>query len=437
MSDAKIAVIGGGSTGSAIVHDLASRGLDVTLIERGTIGSGTSGRFHGLLHSGARYAVNDPKAAEESILDNEVISKIAPHCVEDTGGVFMALKEDDQSFADKFESACKHAGIPIEQISAEKLLQEEPFISKDVSIAFSVPDKTINSFRFITSLLLTAKSEGAKIRLGNEVIGFDVEDKAVKGVKVKNNISGEIETLKFDLVINASGAWASKILSDYLNINSIKMVLSAGTMVVVNRRFAKRVINRLRLPSDGDIVVPYFMESIIGTTSFIVDNPDNFEVDEDDFKFLLAEGAKLIPAIKEYGMSRYFAGVRPLIAADEDTSGGSRSISRDFKIFDHGVTDGISGIMTIVGGKLSTARLMGKQISDFVCDKLGVKAQSNTDKIKLLWPDLSADNLSDLSKSLSVSESLLKNMLFETESKTYGDIYSPVKDLLLSKELFS
>ena len=437
MSDAKIAVIGGGSTGSAIVHDLASRGLDVTLIERGTIGSGTSGRFHGLLHSGARYAVNDPKAAEESILDNEVISKIAPHCVEDTGGVFMALKGDDQSFADKFESACKHAGIPIEQIPTEKLLQEEPFISKDVSIAFSVPDKTINSFRFITSLLLTAKSEGAKIRLGNEVIGFDVEDKAVKGVKVKNNISGEIETLKFDLVINASGAWASKILSDYLNINSIKMVLSAGTMVVVNRRFAKRVVNRLRLPSDGDIVVPYFTESIIGTTSFIVDNPDNFEVDEDDFKFLLAEGAKLIPAIKEYGMSRYFAGVRPLIAADEDTGGGSRSISRDFKIFDHGVTDGVSGILTIVGGKLSAARLMGKQISDFICDKLGVKTQSNTDKIKLLWPDLSADNLKNLSKSLLVSESLLKDILFETESKTYGDIYSPVKDLLLSKELFS
>ncbi|MBE5728455.1 FAD-dependent oxidoreductase [Candidatus Parvarchaeota archaeon] len=437
MGDLKIAVIGGGSTGSAIIHDLASRGLDVTLIEKSTIGGGTSGRFHGLLHSGARYAVNDPKAAEESILDNQVISNIASHCVEDTGGVFLALKGDDQSFADKFESACKRAGIPIESIPIEKLIQEEPFINKDASIAFSVPDKIINSFRFITSLLLTAKSEGAKIRLGNEVVGFDVEDKTVKGVKVKDSISGETETLKFDLVINASGAWAEKILSDYLNINSIKMVLSAGTMAVVGRRFAKRVINRLRLPSDGDIVVPYFTESIIGTTSFIVDDPDNFEVDEDDFKFLLGEGAKLIPAIKEYGMKRYFAGVRPLIAADESESNDSRSISRDFRIFDHETTDGVSGIMTIVGGKLSTARLMGKQISDFVCDKLGIKTQSNTDKIKLLWPDISNDNVKDLSKSLSIPESLLKEILFETESKTYGDIYSPVKDLLLSKKLFS
>ncbi|MCW1294201.1 MAG: FAD-dependent oxidoreductase [Candidatus Parvarchaeota archaeon] len=436
MAGLKVAVIGGGSTGSAIVHDLASRGIDVTLIERGLIGGGTSGKFHGLLHSGARYAMNDPKAAEESIIDNKVISEIAPHCVEDTGGVFVALKGDDQSFADKFYTSCRNAGIPVESMPVETLIQEEPFINKDVSVAFSVPDKVINSFRFITSLLLTAKSEGAKIMLGREVVDFEREGKDVTGVKIKDNLTGKISTLKFDLIVNASGAWAGRLLREHLNIDSIKMVLSAGTMAVVSRRFARRVLNRLRLPSDGDIIVPYFNESIIGTTSFIVDDPDNFDIDRDDIDFLLNEGAKLVPAVKSYGISRYYAGVRPLIAADEGSSGDSRSISRDFRIFDHEKTDDTPGIMTIVGGKLSTARLMGKQISDFVCSKLGIKEQSKTDKIKLLWPDLSKENLSELSKSLSIPEQFLREIAFEINSTTYEDIYSPVEDLIVSRKLF-
>ncbi len=430
----KIIVIGAGATGSFISHDLASRGFDVTVVERGNIIGGTSGKFHGMLHSGARYAMNDIPAAKESITDNKVISEIAPFCIENTGGLFVALNDEDLAFQEKFEKGCKEAGIPAEKVEASKILKEEPFLSKEVKLAYRVPDKTINSFRFITSLLLTAKRESAKIYLNTDITDFIREGSTVKGVKIRD-ARGNSKDITADIVINASGAWASKLVSEKLKINSIEMILSAGTMAVINRRFTKYIINRLREPSDGDIVVPFFNDSIIGTTAFVVDDPDNFEIDKDDISFLQKAGSEMIPILANYPVYRYYAGVRPLIAAGDDKD--SRKASRDFRIFDHGKTDKINGIISIVGGKLSTSRIMAKDIGDFVCEKLDVKAESKTDKIKLYWPEIKAENVDELAKSLSINRDLLLEIINESSGKTYSDIYSGISDFLCSRMLFT
>ncbi|MGC8533725.1 MAG: FAD-dependent oxidoreductase [Candidatus Parvarchaeum sp.] len=431
----KVIVIGAGATGSFITHDLASRGFDVIVIEKGNIIGGTSGKFHGMLHSGARYAMNDVKAAQESIEDNKVISDIAPFCIENTGGLFVALNEDDLSFQSKFENGCKQSNIPIESLSIESALKEEPFLNNSVKAVYRVPDKVINSFRFITSLLLTAKRESAKVLLNTEVLEFIKEGNDVKGVKIKNNNTGQISELKADLVVNASGAWASKLVDEKLGIKSIEMILSAGTMAVINRRFTKHIINRLREPSDGDIVVPFFNDSIIGTTAFIVDDPEKFEVDKEDISFLQKAGSEMLPILANYPVYRYYAGVRPLIAAGEDDD--SRKASRDFKIFDHSTTDNVNGIISIVGGKLSTSRIMAKEIGDFIGGKLGNKIESKTDKIKLYWPDLNNGNIDELSKSLSLNKEFLYEMMNESTGKTYSDIYSNARDILYSRMLFN
>ena len=82
----KIIIIGGGGTGAALAHDLSLRGFSVSLFEKGPLLSGTTGRHHGLLHSGARYAVNDPEAARECIEENTILRKIAPDALEQNGG---------------------------------------------------------------------------------------------------------------------------------------------------------------------------------------------------------------------------------------------------------------------------------------------------------------------------------------------------------------
>src|SRR5919198_1738695 len=110
--ETEVLVIGGGSTGAGVVHDAALRGLSAVLVERRDLADGTTGRFHGLLHSGARYAVKDPDAAVECIKENAIVRRIAADCVEDTGGLFVCTPWDDPANGDTFVEGCRGTGIP-------------------------------------------------------------------------------------------------------------------------------------------------------------------------------------------------------------------------------------------------------------------------------------------------------------------------------------
>ena len=106
-----VIIIGGGATGAGTARDCSRRGIKTLLLERFDISTGATGRNHGLLHSGARYAVTDKESAEECIKENMTLRKIASHCVEETDGLFLSLPEDDLSYQAKFVEACKQAGI--------------------------------------------------------------------------------------------------------------------------------------------------------------------------------------------------------------------------------------------------------------------------------------------------------------------------------------
>src|SRR5215472_10220212 len=95
---AHVLIVGGGGTGAALAHDLTLRGVKVTLVERGEVTSGTTGRHHGLLHSGARYAVGDREAGVECIRENMVLKRIAPGTFERNDGLFVAVCDEDLEF---------------------------------------------------------------------------------------------------------------------------------------------------------------------------------------------------------------------------------------------------------------------------------------------------------------------------------------------------
>src|SRR5512135_472987 len=114
----EVLVIGGGSTGTGVARDAAMRGFKVVLVDKSDLCSGTSGRFHGLLHSGGRYAVKDPVSAKECIEENVVLRRIAADCIEDTSGFFVCVDPyDDPAFGDKFVAGCQKTGIPVREIS--------------------------------------------------------------------------------------------------------------------------------------------------------------------------------------------------------------------------------------------------------------------------------------------------------------------------------
>ena len=129
LRETDVVVIGGGATGTAVLWDLALRGIEAVLVDRSDLGTGTSGRWHGELHSGARYAVNDLPSARECVEENAVLRRIAPHTIEDTGGFFILLPEHDLGYGDRFVTGCAETGVPCEEVDPAAARREDPAAS--------------------------------------------------------------------------------------------------------------------------------------------------------------------------------------------------------------------------------------------------------------------------------------------------------------------
>src|SRR5690606_31889135 len=136
----EVLVIGGGATGTGVLRDLAMRGFDTILVEQRDITHGTTGRFHGLLHSGGRYVVKDPEAAVECIEENRVLRRSMPHRLEDTGGFFVVTPWGDGDYVPKFLEGCEKAGIPVDEIPVTEALRREPYLNPKITHCFEVPD---------------------------------------------------------------------------------------------------------------------------------------------------------------------------------------------------------------------------------------------------------------------------------------------------------
>src|SRR2546426_8878359 len=169
---AHVLIVGGGGTGGALAHDLALRGVKVTLAERGELTSGTTGRHHGLLHSGARYAVNDAESAVECIEENRLLRRIAPGSFEENDGLFVAIDDEDLEYLPAFMDGCAAAGIPAQQLTAEQALRLEPNLTTSLKAAVRVPDATMDAMRMPLRFFATAKANGAEILLHLEVTGL-------------------------------------------------------------------------------------------------------------------------------------------------------------------------------------------------------------------------------------------------------------------------
>ncbi len=124
-----VLVVGGGATGAGVLRDLARRGLRTLLVERGDYGTGTTGRYHGLLHSGGRYVAKDALAARECIAENRILRRIAPASIEDTGGFFVATPDDPDDYVEAFPAACVAADVDCEEIPVQEALRREPALN--------------------------------------------------------------------------------------------------------------------------------------------------------------------------------------------------------------------------------------------------------------------------------------------------------------------
>jgi glycerol-3-phosphate dehydrogenase len=373
-----VIVIGAGFTGCAIAHDLALRGFHPVVFERGEIASGTSGRTHGLLHSGGRYCVKDQEAGVECIEENRLLRKIAAQCIEFNGGLFVALNESDFAYGPAFEKGAQACGIEIERLSPKQALQLEPALNPKILAAYTVPDGAFDPLRLALAFAGTAHKNGAEFHPYHEVEGLLLNGTAnVTGVKVWDRTSGSHTQVSGDLVVNATGAWAGH-LAGMANA-SVPVIPTPGVMVAYDSRVTQRVINRLNVPGDGDIIIPQRRMAVIGTTSFEVKDPDYIPVLEDQVEQMHQAAVELLPVLAKAHMRGSYMSARPLIASRVT----GRSLSRTFKCYDHQVSEGIGGFITITGGKATTSRGMAEKTVDLVCEKLGLFQACQTREVPL------------------------------------------------------
>ena len=353
------------------------RGLRAVLAERVDLGQGTTGRFHGLLHSGGRYVTSDPRSATECAEENATLRRIAAQAIEDTGGLFVTTPADDPDYADPFLAGCHSAGVPVQEITPAEALARERRINPAITRAFEVEDAAVDAWKLLWGNARSAEAYGARILTHHWVTEVLRDGDRVAGARMRDHRRGEDVVVEASFVINAGGVWAGEI-AEMAGCHGVTVVPGKGIMIAMNHRLVSTVVNRCDPPGDGDIIVPIRTVCVIGTTDVRAESPDHLEIEHDEVQQMLDAGEVIVPGFRQARALHAWTGARPLFSDDRADADDTRHMSRGLAVVDHLTRDGLSGFLTITGGKLTTYRLMAEIVVDAMCAQRGEERPCRT-----------------------------------------------------------
>ncbi len=371
----EVLIIGGGVTGCGIMRDLSLRGIHSRLIDKQDLCAGASGGNHGLLHSGARYVLSDPQSAMECRIEGAVLKRIAQQCIEETGGMFVAVPGDDEEFIDHFPGLCTAAGIECQPLAPRDAREIEPHLTKEVCAAYLVPDATVDPFHLALEHVNHAGELNRSIYHPHTgVVAFEIAGHNIQAAICRDFRTGEELRIAANQYVNACGAWAMDI-ARLAGCKDVNLLYSKGTLLVSYDRLTSLVINRLRPPADGDILVPGGTVSVLGTTSIRIDSLDDVHPTADEVNTNIEQGRAMLPSLATVRYIRAFSRVRPLVQSAE--AANDRSVARSYSLITHEKSS-LANFCTIAGGKLTTFRLMAEKTADLVAARLGNSAPCRT-----------------------------------------------------------
>jgi glycerol-3-phosphate dehydrogenase len=399
-----LVIIGGGIYGAWVACDAALRGLSVALVEKADFSSATSANSMKIIHGGFRYLQHgDFTRMRESIVERSTLMRMAPHLVHPLPVVIpiyghgihgrqmfsLALMVNDLVSFDRNRSNDPQKHIPRGRvISKSKCLDVLPHIQQHGLTGAAVfhDAQVYNSERLVISILRSAEKAGAHLTNYVEVTGFLRDGESVTGVEVKDALTGDRFDIRARIVVNTSGPSMNHVLG-----------LLHGKSYLLGIRFAKAInlITRQLFPAhavgiagqngyrDAGAIVnkgnrllfitPWRDRSISGTWySVTTQGMDDRKVAEKDIRDLLDEINYACPAIKLKGEDVTFvhAGLVPL--SESDTGDGYVSLAKHYYIHDHR-RDGISGLISVLGVKYTTARSVAERVVDWVFEIRGQK----------------------------------------------------------------
>ena len=409
MPDFDAIVIGGGITGAGVLRDLALRGLDALLIERGEPGEATTASSTHLIHGGLRYLLYDRPTTHTTCWDSGNIRRIAAPHLTRMPIVWPVYRghahglETVETLLESYDSFQRmKQGLRHLRLSAPATLRLFPGLKQEGllgSVAFD--EWWVDAVGLVRENLASARRAGAQTRAGERAVGLLRDNGRVAGVRART-ADGRTEELSSSVVVNAAGPWAAEVAA--LAGENIPLRLRKGSHLVYEGEsplpsglaraapfgsgarppFEDRAPLRAGLLLEAVdrgryvFIIPGVGKTLLGPTEVEAQNPEETAASPAEIRYLLSSARRYFKDFPER-FSRSVAGMRPILGQ----GGSEKLLSREYAVLDHAALGEAPGLLSVVGGKMSDFRLMAQDACDEVCRLLGRGSSCRTHLLTL------------------------------------------------------
>lgn len=383
--DFDLLVVGGGIYGLATAYDAAQRGLSVALVERSDFGAATSFNHLKTIHGGLRYLQSaDLTRMRESIRERRAFARIAPRYVAPLPFVMpvsrsatrnplamrAAFAIDALVGSDRNEGLDPALHLPAGRMvsgsEARELLQGVASAPAG-SCAMWHDYQTVHGDRLTLAFGLAAAQHGAAI--ANYTEAFEPRQDAAKrfvGVRARDQLMGAEFEINARVVVNAAGPWVSGLLTR-TGVPGRRLLLKAMNLVT-SRPARKAAIVGATRAGRALVLLPWQGRTLVGTSESSDErSPDDQDARQTEMLAFLAEVNETFPALhlepEEVTLVH-----RGIVPADAD--GGRLTLLAHSRIIDHAAY-GVEGLVSVIGVKYTTARIVAERTVDLVLRKLG------------------------------------------------------------------
>jgi len=379
-------VIGGGIIGAGIARDAALRGLEGALVEQADFGSGTTSRPTRLIHGGLRYLeLFDFALVRSDMREREILLRIAPHLVFPLAFLLPLYRP---TF---FYQLKLRIGMQLyDALSLDKSLPRRQHLDRTATLAAEPslePDGLAGAWRFydaqvplverlVVENLVDASERGALVLNHARVIDFLREGDRILGARVRDTVAERNVEVRARFTVVATGPWLDRTIAPLRKRSDPLLRLTKGVHIVTRR--AVQQAHVLFAKSDGRLffVVPWLDATIVGTTDTdYTGDPGNVVASEEDVRYLQDEARRAFPSAPFDDIHFTWAGVRALVR-EEGVSEGQ--VSRKHALFDHAAREGVEGVLSVVGGKITAYRAIAEEVVDAVSRRFSRDALSRT-----------------------------------------------------------
>jgi glycerol-3-phosphate dehydrogenase len=426
-----VLVVGGGIVGAWVTLAAASRGYRTGLVEKGDFASGTSGKTSRLVHGGLRYLQQFRVGlVRQAARERDRLLRIAPTLVKPLTFLIPIYRQRGPKRWTLriglwvYDLLSREKALPRRRwVSAEGALELEPSLARSGLVAAALySDAMVNDARLVLAVVRAAHESGALVANYARVSGLVLEEGVVRGARVVDEETGSILSVRAGVVINATGVWAPDLQGEG---HRLRMRPTKGVHILVPRERIGHTHAVVLFGADSRLMfaIPRGRFTLLGTTdTHYRGNRDEVTADREDIDYLLNAANAYFPDARlvRGDVVSAFAGLRPLL--DSGESEESR-ISRR-----HEIVEDPDGLVNVVGGKLTTARVMAEEVLDRIRPRLPRRppARSATRMVEVADPDAAERNEMDVARivrnemAVHLDDVLVRRTPLLTETVDHG-----------------